>query len=104
MSWPVPWATLNSPAIFLFAHRVLCGDRIILTRSLEPAPPTGPGVDHYIGCTLGAAFEHARPGERVWLDDGKIGGIIESVSGAEIAVTVTDIRPRGGPARRHTSR
>ncbi len=77
------------------AHRVLRGDRIILTRSLEPAAPTGHGVDHYIGCTLAAAFEHALAGERVWFDDGKIGGTIESVSDEEIAVAVTDIRARG---------
>ena len=77
------------------AHRVRHGDRVVLTRSLEPVPPTGPGVDHYIGCTLEAAFEHAQAGERVWLDDGKIGGTIESVSNEEIALTVTDIRPRG---------
>ena len=77
------------------SHRVLRGDRVILTRSLEPAAPTGHGDDHYIGCTLEAAFEHAQPGERVWLDDGKIGGTIESVSDEEIALTVTDIRPRG---------
>jgi len=77
------------------SHRVRDGDRVILTRSLEPAAPTGHGGDHYIGCTLEAAFEHAQPGERVWLDDGKIGGTIESVSDEEIALTVTDIRPRG---------
>jgi len=77
------------------AHRVRQGDRVVLTRSLEPVAPTGHGVDHYIGCTLEAAFEHAQPGERVWLDDGKIGGTIESVSDEEIALTVTDIRPRG---------
>jgi len=77
------------------AHRVLRGDRIILTRTLEPAAPTGHGVDHYIGCTLAAAFEHALAGERVWFDDGKIGGTIESVSDEEIAVAVTDIRARG---------
>ncbi len=77
------------------AHRVLRGDRVILTRSLEPAAPTGHGVDHHIGCTLSAAFEHALPGERVWFDDGKIGGTIESVSDAEISVAVTHIRARG---------
>lgn len=77
------------------AHGVLRGDRVILTRSLEPATPTGHGVDHYIGCTLPAAFEHALPGERVWFDDGKIGGTVESVSDTEIAVAVTDVRARG---------
>lgn len=88
-------ALVGEIAEIVRAHRVLHEDRVILTRSLEPAPPTGPGVDHYIGCTLEHAFEHARPGERVWLDDGKIGGIIESVSEAEIVLTVTDVRPGG---------
>ena len=77
------------------AHRVFRGDRVILTRSLEAAAPTGHGVDHYIGCTLAAPFEHALPGERVWFDDGKIGGTIESVADTEIAVAVTDVRARG---------
>jgi len=81
------------------AHLVRHGDRVILTRSLEPAEPTGNGVDHYIGCTLEEAFEHARPGEPVWLDDGKIGGIIESVSAEEIALIVSDVRPGGAKLR-----
>jgi len=87
--------TVGQLAEVELAHRVQHGDRIVLTRSLEPAIPTGPGVDHYIGCTLEEAFEHARPGERVWLDDGKIGGIIESVTGEQIVLSVTNIRPGG---------
>jgi pyruvate kinase len=77
------------------AHRVQHGDRVVLTRSLEPARPTPAGVDHSIGCSLAEAFRYARPGERVWLDDGKIGGTIDTVTGDEIALTVTDIRPGG---------
>ena len=77
------------------AHRVRRGDRVVLTRSLEPAQPTGAGVDHRIGCSLPEAFERARVGDRVWLDDGKIGGAIESVTDDEIALTVTDVRPGG---------
>ncbi len=77
------------------AHRVQLGDRVILTRSLEPAQATPAGADHYIGCSLTEAFERAWPGERVWLDDGKIGGTIESATLTEIALTVTDVRPGG---------
>jgi pyruvate kinase len=77
------------------AHRVRRGDRVVLTRSLEPALPTPAGADHRIGCSLSQAFERARVGERVWLDDGKIGGAIESVADDEIVLTVTDVRPGG---------
>lgn len=81
------------------AHRVQRGDRIILTRSFEPALATRAGIDHFIGCSLGEAFERARPGERVMLDDGKIGGVIASVTNDEIAMTVTDVRPGGASLR-----
>lgn len=77
------------------SHRVEQGDRIILTRSLEPALATSAGTDHVIGCSLSEAFDSARPGERVWLDDGKIGGIVESVTSDEIVLTADDIRPTG---------
>ena len=76
-------------------HRVHLGDTVILTRSLEPAVPTPGGSPHYIGCTLPEAFAHARRAERVWLDDGKIGGIIKRASDTEIELTVTDVRPGG---------
>ncbi len=81
------------------AHRVRRGDRVILTRSLAPASPTPAGVPHYIGCSLGEAFQHARSGERVWLDDGKIGGTIDRVTEDEIDLTVTHVPPRGANLR-----
>jgi pyruvate kinase len=74
---------------------VQLGDRVILTRSLEPTQPTAAGADHYIGCSLAEAFDHARSGERVWLDDGKIGGTIDQVRDDEIELVVTDVRPGG---------
>lgn len=76
-------------------HRVDCGDHVVLTRSLDPAEPAGAGGTHRIGCTLPEAFEQAKPGERVWLDDGKFGGVIVSVTAEEIDVRVTDVRPGG---------
>jgi pyruvate kinase len=81
------------------AHRVDVGDHLILTCDLAPATPTRPGTEHRIGCTLGEVFEQATPGERVWLDDGKIGGRIESVTPDEIDVRITDVRPGGANLR-----
>jgi pyruvate kinase len=76
-------------------HRVVRGDHITLTRTLEPAVPTAEGDAHRIGCTLPEVFEQAKPGERVWLDDGKIGGVIVCVTSDEIDLRVTDVRPGG---------
>jgi pyruvate kinase len=77
------------------AHRIDNGDHVTLTRSLEPATPAPPGSAHRIGCTLPEVFDQAKPGERVWLDDGKIGGVIVGVSPDEIELRVTDVRPGG---------
>lgn len=81
------------------AHRVERGDQITLTRALAPAPPTAAGSVHRIGCTLPEVFDHARPGQRVWIDDGKIGGVLVRVTPDEIDVRVTDVGPRGANLR-----
>jgi pyruvate kinase len=76
-------------------HRIDSGDHVTLTSTLEPAEPTAAGNEHRIGCTLPEVFEQAKPGERVWLDDGKIGGVIVRVTPEEIDLRVTDVRPGG---------
>ncbi|TPW12662.1 MAG: pyruvate kinase [Acidimicrobiaceae bacterium] len=76
-------------------HRVDSGDQLTLTRTLEPAEPTAAGSEHRVGCSLPEAFDQAMPGERVWLDDGKIGGVIVRVTSDEIDLRVTDVRPGG---------
>jgi pyruvate kinase len=76
-------------------HRIDAGDHLTLTSSLEAAEPTAAGNEHRIGCTLPEVFEQAKPGERVWLDDGKIGGVIVRVTPDEIDLRVTDVRPGG---------
>jgi pyruvate kinase len=76
-------------------HRVHLGDRVILTKSLEPRSPIAGSTFHLIGCTLPEVFHCAAAGQRVWLDDGKIGGVIERVRAEEIEVVITDVRPGG---------
>lgn len=81
------------------AHRVEVGDGVVLTRSLAPAAATPAGTVHRIGCTLGEVFGQARPGERVFLDDGKLGGRIARVDVDEIEVEITEVRPGGANLR-----
>jgi pyruvate kinase len=71
------------------------GDVLLLTpddRPGESAVRDADGrtlVPAHIGCTLPEVFADIAAGERVWFDDGKIGGTIRSVShdGAEVEIT-----------------
>ena len=61
--------------------RVEVGDRIVVTRDSElgrPAERDDGGVvlrPAHIGCTLPEVFRDVRPGEPIYFDDGKIGGV-----------------------------
>ena len=80
----------------------LCeGDRLVVTRSLVPG--TGARLDPKgrvlrpasIGCTLPGVFRDARSGERIYFDDGKIGGVIERAGKDRLQVRITRARPGG---------
>jgi pyruvate kinase len=74
---------------------------LILTRSIEPGRPaqyneknelTSPAR---IGVTLSEFFGCVRPGEPIWLDDGKIGGTISAVDSNQVTVEIKQA-PAGG--------
>lgn len=78
------------------------GDELILTRSAEPGraarrdPVSGAILEPAsIHCTLDAAFDAAQPGERVWLDDGLIGGIIQQNDEQTIGLVIDHASPTG---------
>jgi pyruvate kinase len=48
-----------------------------------------------IGVSLPQMLDHAKPGEPVWFDDGKIGGVIPSVSADSVSVEIKQARPQG---------
>jgi len=48
-----------------------------------------------IACTLPQVFEQVRAGERVFLDDGRIGGIIRGVDHKVVNVEINQCRPTG---------
>jgi pyruvate kinase len=59
----------------LVLHR---GDILELTRDCSPAPLIAESVPR-IGCTLPEIFDHAHVGDKVYFDDGRIGGEIVTV-------------------------
>ena len=86
-------------------YHVLCvGDLLVLTGDLDPMAPWRHGQPGQarIGCTLPAALEAAQVGQRVILDDGKMTGVIESVSadGLRVRILTASAGARGSERKR----
>jgi pyruvate kinase len=81
------------------------GDTLILTRQRQlgrPAVRDSSGrilTPAHIACTLPEIFEDVQTGERVWFDDGKIGGVIEKAEPERIFIRITQAKPRGEKLR-----
>jgi pyruvate kinase len=71
------------------------GDTLVLTRSDVPGRPavrdgTGRLLEPaHVGCTLPEVFGSVRADERIFFDDGKIGGVVKKVDADTIAVEIT---------------
>jgi pyruvate kinase len=81
------------------------GDTLIITRSSDPGKPAmfdkqgrllSPAV---IGVAQPAFLDHVLVGEKVKLDDGKIGGLIRSVEPDRIRVEIVQARAKGSTLR-----
>ncbi len=81
------------------------GDQLILTRDLEPGhPATRDSAGQVltparIGCAIPEVFDSIRSGESIWFDDGKIGGVVETVEPDRILVGITRMRLCGEKLR-----
>lgn len=88
------------PAVEL-SLRLTAGDVVRLTRDCTPAP-VDDGQPPRIGCTLPEVFDSAEVGERVFFDDGKLGGEVIGVDADNIDVRID--RPRHGTAKLHAAK
>jgi pyruvate kinase len=81
------------------------GDFLRLTRDLIAGrnAVTGPKgrvvTPAAIGCTLPQVFARVRSGDRVWLDDGRIGGVVRRADPSSVTVEITTARPEGEKLR-----
>lgn len=77
------------------------GDFLLLTgeplagRELAPDPYESEQSPATISCSLPEVLGCVRPGERIWFDDGKIGGVVRNVEHEGLNVEITDVRPQG---------
>jgi pyruvate kinase len=89
-----------APALELFA-----GDELWLSAGAEPGHPArraagGSVIEPAcIPCSLPEVFRDARAGQRIWFDDGKIGGRIEQASASGLRIRITDVAERGAKLR-----
>lgn len=87
---PIPQTLLLKP-----------GDRLILFREEilgRPARYTKTGIlaeAARIGVSMPQILDHAKPGEPIWFDDGKIGGVFRAVDEKSATVEITQARPKG---------
>ncbi|MBV5319273.1 MAG: hypothetical protein JZU50_15900 [Desulfobulbaceae bacterium] len=81
------------------------GDPLILTRDLRTGRPAAYASNGQlltpamIGITIPEIFDDVRPGETIWFDDGKIGGVIETIEERQVLVRITHARVAGEKLR-----
>lgn len=81
---------------------LLAGDRLVLTRSQAPGSLAASGDPARIPCTPPEVLRQVVPGESIWFDEGRIGGVIESVNAEGATVRITSARAAGatlGPGK-----
>ena len=92
-----PPATSDKKGDYL---RLGIGDHLLLTREADvTALSTGERTPARIGCSLAEAFTATRRGHHVWLDDGKLGGVVESVGPGSIELRITSAGAKGSKLR-----
>ena len=75
--------------------RVRIGDRIALVRKLHEAKPD----EAAITCTIPAILDHLRDGDPMWIDDGRIGCVVERVDPSRADLRITQATERGDRLR-----
>ena len=81
------------------AIRLFRGEQLLLTRSGRPGRPAavagGSGRPAQISCSHAGIVDELRPGHAVWIDDGKLGCVVEKVTEQGALLQVTHAGPRG---------
>lgn len=87
---PLPQTLLLKPGDMLVLHREnTLGRQATYRETGELIAPA------QISVSLPQILDHAKPGEPVWLDDGKIGGVFRTVDSDFATVEITQARPEG---------
>ena len=78
--------------------RLSVGETLVLHARADPGEAAQRGRHPrpaHVSCTLPAALRGVRPRESIWLDDGRIGGVVRSASSERLLVEITHAPPGG---------
>ncbi len=76
--------------------RLSLGDRLLLVDPEHHVSDGDRGHWHAVAeCPVPEVFRDVRCGDPIWFDDGKLGGVVEAVTGAGIDVQVTHAKAKG---------
>lgn len=75
--------------------RIRAGDTLALAGDPFAGAPATDRIPARIGCTLPEVFADVRAGQAVWLDDGKIGGVVRAATADRLFVEITQAAPDG---------
>lgn len=93
-----PILPFSGPPCVIRLHE---GDRLRLTADQCPGQPAAYDAEGRqecparVGCTLPEIIPRLRPGHRVWLDDGKIGALVETIGIDHVILEITQSGPHG---------
>jgi len=100
LSYRVGELPINEQPVLLRA-----GDTLLLHSRNIPGAPAVEGddgqvtKDAHISCRQPEVFEFVSPGDRISLNDGKIEGIVDSVSEDQLEIEITKAKPTGSRLR-----
>lgn len=83
------------------AIRLCDGDQLLLTGDQTPGQPAQPGADGAaprpasVPCGEPAALDYLQVGAEVWIDDGKLGAVIEHIDAVGALLRITQAGPKG---------
>ncbi|MGZ8650444.1 MAG: pyruvate kinase [Solirubrobacteraceae bacterium] len=87
-----PRSRTGAVAVAADPPRLHVGDRVLMTAT--PAPPRT-DVPAWFGCSLAEAVAQVQPGQSVWVNEGKLGAVVERKVDGGALLRVTHARPKG---------
>ncbi len=81
--------------------RLFEGDQLLLTREPLPGVPAAQddqgqtATPAHIACSPPQVLDQLQPGQTVWIDDGRIGGVVDALTDEGAMLRVTHSRPQG---------
>lgn len=83
---------------------VRVGDALLLTRAGEPGGPSAIGEGGivqpaHVPCSLPEVIDQMHPGDRLFIDDGKIGARVETVDDRAAHLRITQAKAKGSTVR-----